>query len=424
MKKKGRIVILKIKRFFKVLGPGVITGAADDDPSGIVTYAIAGAKGGFNLLWMAIVTFPLMAAIQEMCARIGMVTSSGLMGVMRRRYSKPLFFLLALLAIFANTVNIGADLLGMASATALLIPLSEKILALIFVVVIVPVIVLLPYKRLAKYLKWLTLALFAYIAAAFASSPDWREALRATFAPQFMFNKEIVLVMVAVLGTTISPYLFFWQASEEVEERETKNRFRFIHRIVTKHELKEMRDDVNLGMFFSNLVMFFIIVNTGAVFHSRGITELVTAGQVASSLEPLVGGFAYLLFTVGIIGTGLLAIPVLAGSTAYVLTEAFGLTEGLNKKFHEAKIFYGTIIASTLVGFLMSFLEFGAVEILFAAAVIYGMISPPIILIIMDIANNRAIMGNKVNNWFQNFFGAAAFLVTGSAALLMIFAFL
>jgi len=409
-----------LRGYLGKLGPGIITGAADDDPSGIVTYAIAGAQSGFGLLWMAVVSFPLMTAVQEMCARIGIVTSQGLAGLMRQRYNRAFVYVLAALAIGANTVNIGADLLGMASATALLVPIPEIVLALVFAVVIVALVIFLPYKLIARYLKWVSLALFAYIAAAIVSRPDWRDVLVSTVKPSLVFDKQTIVVMVAVLGTTISPYLFFWQASEEAEEREVKSRFRFLRRIVTRNDLKQMRGDVRLGMFFSNLVMYFIIVNAGAVFHAHGVSELTTAGQVASSLEPLAGPFASLLFMIGIIGTGLLAIPVLAGSTAYILTEALGLTEGLNKKFHEAKAFYGTIIVATAVGFLMGFAGWNAVAVLFASAVIYGTISPPLILVILDIANSRAIMGNKVNTVWQNVFGTAAFLVVTLAALAML----
>lgn len=415
---KGRS---KLKQLWKILGPGIITGAADDDPSGIVTYAIAGAKGGFGFLWAAIVTFPLMAAIQEMCARIGIVTNQGLVGVIKKRYRRIFLWTLALFVVFANVVNIGADLVGMSGATALVLPIPAVALGLLFALGIALLMIFLPYRKIAKALKWLSLALFAYVAAAIVSRPDWGAVLRETFSPNLAWNRETAMIFVAILGTTISPYLFFWQASEEVEERRQKSEYRFRHKIVTKHELKEMREDVGLGMFLSNLVMYFIIVNTGAVFHAHGVTELTTAAEVAASLKPLAGNFAYLLFTVGIIGTGVLAIPVLAGSTAYVVSETFGFAEGLNKHFHEAKVFYLAIVAATLVGFVMNFSGVNPVDALFASAVIYGLISPPLILIILDIANKKEIMGDKVNGPLQNFLGSACFFLVFAAALALIY---
>ncbi|TAL19192.1 divalent metal cation transporter [Patescibacteria group bacterium] len=404
-------------RFWKILGPGVITGASDDDPSGIVTYAIAGAKGGFSLLWTAWLTTPLMAAVQEMCARIGIVTGKGLAGVMKRRYPRPLLWLVAILVVGANTINIGANIGGMAEATALLVPLPQIFLGFVFTILIVGLMIYLPYRKIAGSLKWLTFALFAYILAAFASRPDWLVVLSQTFTPKIQWNGETLVLLTAILGTTISPYLFFWQTSEEVEERTEKSRFRFQHHIVTRQELKQMREDVNLGMVFSNLVMFFIMVNAGTVFHSRGITELATAGQVASALEPLVGQFASIIFSLGIIGTGLISIPVLAGSAAYVAAETFGLSEGLGKRFQQARAFYGIIALATFVGFAMNFFGISPVRALFATAVIFGLIAPLLILLILDIANRREVMGGKINNWFQNLLGSAAFLIMFFSAL-------
>jgi NRAMP (natural resistance-associated macrophage protein)-like metal ion transporter len=410
------------RRFWKRLGPGIITGAADDDPSGIVTYAIAGTKGGFAFLWTALITFPLMAAIQEMCARIGLVTSSGLAGVMRRRYSRPLLWALMALTVFAHTFNIGADLGGMSEAASLLLPLPPLVWGLLFTALIVVLMIRWSYRRLARVFKWLTLALFTYIAAAFAAVPNWSDVLAQTVRPSIAWNAESITILVAILGTTISPYLFFWQASEEVEERQEKTPFRVSHHIVTKHELRAMREDVRSGMFFSNLVMFFIMVNAGAVFHGHGVGELETAGEVANALRPLVGPLATLLYAVGIIGTGLLAIPVLAGSAAYVVAETFGFSEGLNKRFHEAKAFYGIIILSTLVGFAMNFFQFRAVDVLFASGVVYGVVAPVLILLILDIANNRAIMGNKTNTLMQNILGATTLLLmTASVIALLVF---
>ncbi len=408
---KKRNIFQKIGNVFKKIGPGVITGAADDDPSGITTYAIVGARVGPALLWMSAVTFPLMAAVQEMCARIGMATSSGLAGVMRKHYAKPVLFALAFLAISANTINIGADLAGMAASTALVLPMSTGFWSIVYALAIIGAMIFFPYRRLAKYLKWMTLFLFAYIFAAFMSHPDWTGVIKTFFSPSFYFNKEFITLVAAILGTTISPYLFFWQTSEEVEERREKSAFRFERRIVTKHELRTMREDVTLGMFISNAVMFFIMVNTATVFFSRGIFNLATPEQIAASLEPFVGPAAKLIFALGVVGTGLLAIPVLAGSSAYVFAEAFGFNEGLSRPFQEAKFFYGTIIISTVLGLLMNFMGFNVVSMLFATAIIYGVVSPPLIAIIMHIANNKKIMGTKINGPLSNFLGMVALLI-------------
>ncbi len=404
------------KKSLRILGPGIITGAADDDPAGIVTYTIAGAQGGFAFLWTAVLTFPFMVAIQEMCARIGMVTGHGLAGVMKRQYSRPLLWLVMVLVVFANTVNIGADLGGMAEAVALLIPLPPLLLGAVLAGGMISLMIFLPYRLIAKTLKWLTLALFAYIFAAVAARPDWGAVVRATFLPTIAWNRETLMVLVAVLGTTISPYLFFWQASEEVEERNGANTFRVQHHIVTKTELVHMRADVGVGMLFSNIVMYFIMVNAGAVFHAHGITELTSAGQVASALAPLAGPLATLLFVIGVLGTGLLAIPVLAGSTAYVVAETFGVEEGLNKRFSQAKVFYIVMALATFFGFLLNISGIPPLQALFASAVLSGILSPPLIAVILDIANRKSIMGNKTNTLLQNILGGVTLVCMTVAA--------
>lgn len=415
---------IKIRNVFKKIGPGVITGAADDDPSGITTYAIAGAKVGPSLLWMSAITFPLMAAVQEMCARIGMATSSGLAGVMRKHYAKPVLYALAFLAITANTINIGADLAGMAASTALVLPMGAGFWSILYAVAVMAAMIFFPYRRLAKYLKWMTLFLFAYIFAAFMSHPDWGAMFKAFLSPAFHFDKDFIILVAAILGTTISPYLFFWQTSEEVEERREKSAFRFEKRIVTKHELRTMREDVTLGMFISNAVMFFIMVNTATVFFSRGIFNLAAPEQIAASLEPFVGSASKLVFALGVTGTGLLAIPVLAGSSAYVFAEALGFNEGLNRPFQEAKFFYGVIAASTVLGLLMNFMGFNVVNMLFATAVIYGVVSPPLIAIILHMANNKKIMGAKTNGLLSNFLGTVTlFIMTAVSALFFYYMF-
>ena len=408
----------KIGKLFKKIGPGIITGASDDDPSGIVTYSIAGASQGYGMLWTAFLTLPLMAAIQEMCARIGVVSQTGLAGNIKANYKfKPVLYLLALLIVVANTINIGADLAGMAASAKLLIPINEVVIAIFLTITISALIVKFPYKILAANLKWLTFALFAYIAAALVTKQDWPQIIYHTFVPRVSFTKESVALLVAILGTTISPYLFFWQTSEEVEEIKEEEKEKHKKIIVTKHELKMVREDVNLGMLFSNVVMFAIIATSASTLFKSGINDITSAAQAAKALEPIAGKAASLLFTLGIVGTGLLAIPVLAGSAAYVVSEIFGWREGLDKSFRQAKAFYVIIVASTLVGFLMTLLNINPFKALFYTAVIYGLIAPILILFIILLANNKKLMGNYTNTLATNILGVVTFLVMSTACI-------
>lgn len=410
-------MVKKIKKFFRKFGPGIITGASDDDPSGIATYSIAGASQGYLLLWTAFLTFPLMAAIQEMCARIGLVTQKGLAGNIKSTYkSKILLYFLALLIIVANTLNIGADLAGMVAATQLLVPIPAIILAVIFVGLIIYLMVYFPYKFIASHLKWLTFALFAYIASALVTKQDWPQILYSTFVPTLKFNKETITLIVAILGTTISPYLFFWQTSEEVEEIKERKKAKHANIIVTKHELKDVRDDVNLGMLFSNIVMFAIIATSASTLFKSGITDIATADQAAKALEPIAGKAASLLFTLGIVGTGMLAIPVLAGAAAYAISEIFGWHEGLSKSFRKAKQFYVVIITSTIFGLLITLLNINPFKALFYTALIYGLISPLLILFILLLSNNKKVMGNYTNTRLTNILGILTFLIMSGAA--------
>lgn len=411
-------MIKNLRKFFKKLGPGVITGASDDDPSGIATYSIAGASQGYALLWTALLTFPLMAAIQEMCARIGLVSGKGLAGTIKTHYkSKIILYFLALLIVVSNTINIGADLAGMVAAANLLVPVPRVILALIFTALIIALMIYFPYKFIASKLKWFTFALFAYLASALVSNLDWEKVFYGTFVPAVQFNRQTISLIVAILGTTISPYLFFWQTSEEVEEVKEKEKEQHKKIIVTKHELKVAREDVNVGMFFSNLVMFAIIATAASTLFASGITNIETADQAAKALEPIAGKASSLLFTLGIVGTGLLAIPVLAGAAAYAISEIFGWKEGLSKSFRQAKAFYGVIIFSTIIGFLMTLVNINPFKALFYTAVIYGLISPILILFIILIANNQKIMGQYTNNRITNFLGIFTFLIMTAAAV-------
>ena len=407
----------KIKKFFKRLGPGIITGASDDDPSGIATYSIAGASQGYSLLWTAFITFPLMSTIQEMCARIGLVTEKGLAGNIKTHYkSKILIFFLGFLMIIANTINIGADLAGMTAAFRLIIPVNELLITVLITLIITILMIRFPYKFIASNLKWLTFALFAYIASALVTKQDWGQIIYSTFVPKLSLNKETIILIVAILGTTISPYLFFWQTSEEVEEKKAIEKEKHRKLIVTKHELKQMRDDVDLGMLFSNLVMFAIIATTASTLFRAGINQIETADQAAKALEPFAGKASYLLFTLGIVGTGLLAIPILAGAAAYAISEIFGWKEGLSKSFRQAKPFYGVIIVSTVIGAAMTLVNINPFKALFYTAVIYGLISPILILFILLIANNEKIMGKHKNTPITNILGTLTLIVMTAAA--------
>ena len=412
----------KLKKLFRVVGPGVITGASDDDPSGIATYSQAGAQAGFGMLWTSLVTFPLMSAVQEMCARIGLVTGHGLSGVLKRHYPHWIVYSLAGLVLTANTINIAADIAGMAAATNLLIPIPNFILALFFSGIIIVLLIYAPYHLIVNYLKWFTLALFAYFAVPFVVKLDWLAVFYSTIVPNLKLDNSTITLFVAILGTTISPYLFFWQASMEVENKLEEIKEKVLKRwIVTKHEIKLMEEDVTLGMLFSNVTMWFIIITTAATLAVNGIVDIRTAEQAASALRPIAGDFAFSLFTLGIVGTGFIAIPVLAGSSSYVLSEAFGWTEGLDKPFHRAKKFYLVIIGSTIIGSLVSILGLNPIKLLFYTAVVYGIVSPPLIFIILHIGNNRKIMGTWVNGALSNFLGVVTFLLMSAGALFFFF---
>lgn len=411
----------RIKSFLKILGPGIITGASDDDPSGIATYSQAGAAAGLSLLWTSPFTFFLMSAIQEMCARIGLATGHGLAGVLKRYYSIWITYLMAVIVLIVNTINIGANLAGMSASVGLVIPLPPIGLSLFFATLISLLLVAMPYHKIVSILKWLTIALFAYFIVPFIVKIDWWLALKSTLIPSLSFNKTITLLLVAILGTTISPYLFFWQASVEVEDKLSQLKSKMIKRwIVTKHEVRLMEEDITLGMLLSNLTMWFIIATTALTLHINGISNIETAAQAAGALEPIAGRFASLLFALGIIGTGLLAIPVLAGSASYILSEAFGWQGGLDEPFHKAKRFYLVIIFSTFLGLLINFLNLNPFKMLFYTAVIYGIVSPFLIAVILHIANNSTVMGKWKNGWLSNFLGFVTFLIMSGSVIVFV----
>lgn len=404
-------MIEKIRGFFKKLGPGIITGAADDDPSGIATYSVAGASFGYGLLWTALFTFPLMAAVQETCGRIGLVTKRGLAEVTKENFPKPVVFFISFVLFAANTFNIGADIAGMTAAVRLLVPLPEIIVGLVLSVVSVILIVKLKYDRIVTVFKWLTVALFAYVITFFLVKQNFGEILKNTVIPTITFNKDYLLTVLAIFGTTISPYLFFWQTSDEAQNEKLE------HKNVSRYSLRVEREDTIAGMFISNLVMFFIIATVASTLFSVGIHNIGTAAEAAQALRPLAGDAAFLLFAVGIVGTGMLAIPVLAGSAGYALSETFGFHEGLNKSFKQATGFYVVIGVSLLLGFGLNLLGISPMKYLFYSAVLNGMVSPVMIGLLLLIANNKKIMGSYVNGWVTNLLTIIALLIMTVGAL-------
>ncbi len=406
--------------FLKLLGPGLVTGASDDDPSGIATYSQAGAQYGLTTLWTALITFPLMASIQEMCARIGVVTSHGLTGLLKRNYPAPVLWLMVLFSFPAIVLNIGADIAGMGAVSSLIFPeVAPEIFSTVYTLMLIVAIVRLSYKRFAAVLKWLCVVLLVYLVVPFLAKADWLAVAKATFVPHIEFNAEFIGMLVAILGTTISPYLFFWQATMEVETVKCD------HVVIDKRYVRDVGFDVDFGMFFSNIVMFFIILTTGTVLFNAGIHRIDTVEQAAKALEPLAGPAAYYLFALGVVGTGFLAIPVLSGSLSYILAEAFGWRQGLDKKFVDAKAFYSVIIVALIVGLGINFLGISPIKALIWSAILYGVTSPVIIAIVLHIANNKKVMGEYTNGFWSNLLGTAALiLMTVSAGFLLYYQFL
>jgi NRAMP (natural resistance-associated macrophage protein)-like metal ion transporter len=406
-----------LQHFFSDLGPGLITGAADDDPSGISTYSVAGAAFGYLPLWTAVLSFPLMSAVQLMCARLGLVTGLGLAGVIRRRYSRWVLWGACALLVIANVINIAADLGGMAQATRLVTGAPVAIMVPIFGVVLVALLMWSSYRAIARVFKWLTLVLLAYVLTAFVAKVDWRLALLATIMPRMEWTRAFFSVLVAILGTTISPYLFFWQAAQEVEEERSMGRNLAQRRGATAKELEACRTDVITGMFASNAIMFFIILTTAATLHAHGKTNIATAQEAAEALRPLAGPAAYWLFTLGIIGTGMLAVPVLAGSCAYAIAEALAWRGSLNRRPSQAKGFYVVLAVSVVLGISLNYAGLDAIKLLFTAAVINGALAPPLILIVILLTCDRAVMGKAVNSRTMAILGWLAFAVMAVAAL-------
>jgi len=389
------------EEYWETLGPGLTTGAADDDPSGIATYSQAGAQYGFQLLWLSLFTFPFMAIVQEMCARIGLVTGQGLAANIKKHYSRKVLLFCTTLLFIANTLNIGADLGAMVEGVRLIFPQVSFGLAMAtFVISMLLLQIYTTYARYSKYLKYLAFVLFSYVFSALAVKLDWSDALQHTVIPSMTFGKDQIILICGVLGTTISPYLFFWQTSQEVEEEILKGEKTIKQRKdgVTSQEIRSLRIDVWSGMFFSNIVMFFIIAACGATLFASGITTIGSAAQAAQALRPFAGESAYILFALGIIGTGLLAIPVLAGSASYAIAESFGWKYGLYRKLKDAYAFYGVIIVSMLIGTGMNFLHINPIKALLYSAVANGLVSPFILFFIVKISSNEKVMGKRVNS--------------------------
>ncbi len=403
----------KLKRFWKILGPGLVTGASDDDPSGIATYSQAGAAFGLSTLWTSIVAFPLMAGIQQMCARIGLVTNQGLTGTLKKYYPRPVLYVMLLFSFPAIVMNIGADIAGMGAVGNLIFPsVDATYFSVLFTILLLILIIYLPYFRIAAILKYLCIVMLVYFIVPFLYKQDIVEIIKSTFIPSIKLDKYFIAILVGILGTTISPYLFFWQASVEVEEMKNQKK----HLIVNKKVIHEMRQDVDFGMSFSGIVMYFIILTTGTVLFKGGIHQIDTVEQAAAALKPLAGNLAYLLFAVGIIGTGLIAIPVLSGSLSYIFAETFGWEQGLDKKFHEAKGFYIIISISLILGLSLNYVGISPIKALIYTAILYGLTAPVLIAIILHISNNKKIMGQFVNGWMTNILGFAALLIMTVAA--------
>ncbi|HVF69170.1 MAG TPA: Nramp family divalent metal transporter [Xanthomonadales bacterium] len=400
---KETVELTKIKKargFWNNLGPGLITGAADDDPSGIATYSQSGAQFGFQFLWLSLFTFPLMAIVQEMCARIGLTTGRGLAGNIRINYSKPVLYICALLLFIANTLNIAANIGAMAGATKLLYPnLNFAILVGVFTFFCLFLQIFTPYEKYAKYLKYLVLVLFSYILTAFFANIDIRELMRYTFIPSMNFTKDQIFMVTAILGTTISPYLFFWQTSHEVEEEILHGKTSIRLRTgTTPQEVKKMRIDVWTGMFVSNSVMYFIIATCAAVLFANGIHNITSASDAAEALRPLAGDYAFLLFAIGIIGMGLLSVPILAGSAAYTIAESFKWRSGLFRKLHQARAFYGVIILSMIIAMDINFLGINPIKLLIYSAIVNGLVAPVILFLIVQMASNKRVVKDRISH--------------------------
>ena len=412
-----------LRNIFRKLGPGFITGAADDDPSGVATYSIAGAQFGYKLNWMSIFLMPMMFSIQEMCGRIGMTSGMGLAGVIKKTYSRGLLYFSVILLIIANTLNIAADLGIIAASLKMLLGLPTILWLSIVTVIIIAMEVFISYKKYSIYLKFMSFSLLVYVITAFIVKQDWHSLLFYTFLPHIEFNSVFIMTMVGFIGTTISPYLFFWQASAEVEEKIDNKKIKDFgdKSVTTKKEIKTLGKDTIVGMVFSNLIAAFILITAAATLNKAGITNIETPQQVALALKPLAGNFAYLIFSIGIIGIGLQSIPVLAGSATYAIAETFGFKEGLSKKLKKAWPFYLVLGLATLVGALVDLIKINPITALFYVAIINGVISVPLIAIIIKLADDKKVVGKQKSKRIFKVIAWVTFTFIGLASLFMIF---
>ncbi|MBI2463200.1 MAG: Nramp family divalent metal transporter [Candidatus Spechtbacteria bacterium] len=414
------------KNIFNILGPGFISGAADDDPTGVAAHMQSGAQFGYGMLWTALFTLPFMVAIQEMCGRIGLVTGKGLAGVIKQTYSKSLLYVIVVLLLVSNTINIGADLGVMAASMQLLVPIPFAFLLFGIASFILFLEVVISYRIYAQFLKYSAILLLSYAGVAFAVKQDWTQIFFATIIPNIELNKSFLLGLLAILGTNMSPYLFFWQANEEVEEEVASNKLRMMGRGTPKinmGDVNAMNTDTKIGMIFSNIIVFFIMIAAASTLGQSSIASIETPAQAALALKPIAGNFASLLFAIGIIGSGLLAVPVLAGSASYALSESLGWKEGLYRNFKQAHGFYGVIIAAMLIGLLVNFLPISPFRMLIYSAALNAIIAPPILVLILLISNNKNIMGRFTNSATSNVLGI--FIITLMTAVAVgFFAFL
>ena len=412
-----------VKRLLRALGPGVTTGAADDDPSGIATYSVVGAQSGTSFLWSALFIWPLMGCVQMMCARVGMVTGMGLAGAMRQKFPTWVVGLIAFALLVANIINIAADLAGMADAAHMLGAGSSTLYVWLFGLGICALTIRLRYHQIANILKWLALALFAYVITAFLVHPKWSSVLHAALIPSLPHGSDAWGALVAILGTTISPYLFFWQAGQEVEEDKAKGRHQLISRIgASKRELADRRIDVGVGTFFSNLAMFFIILTTAVTLHQHGVTKIGTSREAAEALRPLAGDYAYFLYTIGIVGTGLLAIPTLAGSAAYAVAETFDWQYGLDERLKNAASFYSVFILATVGGVVLDFLHINPIKALYWTAIINGFLAPFLLVALLLVSTDRRVMQGQVSSSISRYvvmFTTVLMFVAAAAMLLV-----
>src|SRR3989338_4136662 len=423
----------KLKSFCRSLGPGLVVGAADDDPAGIAIYAIAGAKFGLSILWTVLATLPFMIIIQRMAGRIGLVSGKGLAGNMKKYYPVWMLIFITILISVATVINIGADISAMSAAVKLLVPLPSVIISILLSLIVIGLIIILPYRVIAKYLKWIAIVLFSYVLAVFFISPDWRNVMLNVLIPHITFSKEYLAMIVAIFGTTISPYLFFWQASEAVEE-ERLHYHDHIHGMIPdikphtasrssvrmRNEIGTMYTDIRMGMIFSNLITFFIMILAASTLFSHGFSEVSTIEEMATILQPLAGNYTNLLFLIGIIASGILAIPVLAGSAAYAIAETAGWKVGLDYKFHRARHFYVVMALATLLGIAIPAFGLQPVNILYYTGIIFGMVSPFIILLVIHMANNPKIMGQYVSRWGSNVIAYALFIIMSVGVIVML----